>query len=196
MMTHTGPMTDFKVSEFFYLVPLKTADGARAIDDDRLRMAYRRMADIDRADIVFYDSAITEDDFIRLMSLKDYFHVYDGKGRSGKLMGFFWLDGFTGRSAYIHFCSLIDNGSESLMIAGSILEKLLSGRDSEGRRCFLSIRGRVPEFNRVARRFMRILGFRELGVVPKAAYSLRTGGKVDLVEGYITMEMLKKRPYV
>lgn len=105
--------------------------------------------------------------------------------RDGDLVGFAYLNSFTGKAGFFHFCVFRCGWLHTVEIAKAGLAWLKSERPVE------VLIGRTPSSNRLAVRFAKRCGFKIIGTIPKAITLSATNTADDAVISYLELEDLK-----
>ena len=87
------------------------------------------------------------------------------------VFGMLWLNDFRARYAHAHFVVFKDfHGRENACNAQDALNKVLHGKDFDGRYVFDGFLAMIPTWNRLAVAYARRCGFRSVGVIPFGYY--------------------------
>lgn len=164
---------------------LRIASRARGVGDGELRALWEALAAEGAARAVFYAGGV--EDFESFRDFVDapgrwFYAVHAGGGPAAV----FWLDGRSGRSAFVHFAVLRRAlGAAARIIGNYVTDWLLAHRGPDGRHTLDVLVGLTPATHVLAVRFVRDIGFTVLGVVPHAL-PLADGGGTGAVISYLT----------
>lgn len=130
---------------------------------------------------VFYDGPIQdEDSFLAMLQSPSNAPVFAFRG--DQIIGFAWLNGFSGSHAFGHFCFLKQAWGDAALEAGRmILEYWLSFPKEDGSPLLQVLIGSVPVTNTLAIAFVHNLGFKRAGSIPKMLHNIHTGEDVSAV---------------
>lgn len=178
-------------------MPVRLAGGAgRSFGAVGLRSLWSRLVEERLVEVVFHDGGVRSlDDFCSLLAPeRAWLYRMDAEGVP---VGFFWCNGFGGRSAQVHFC-FFRSGMPLARDAGrTALRFLLVAADGRREAPLMTLVGGTPAPYRHALRLAYDLGFSRLGVVPQGARlapGVPGGGPhgkvVDLVLTVATRDML------
>lgn len=147
------------------LVPYVCLDGRWTVSDSVLDELFHGMEDDSTLDRVFYEGHVqTTQQLKELLQNPTAIPVIIGIG--DRPVGFAWLNGQSGHTAFAHFCFLKRVwGRESLEAGNLLLKYWMSLSDEEGG-IFDVLIGVIPKFNSVAIEFAQRVGFQMLGVIP------------------------------
>ena len=175
------------------LIPYAAEDNTINLPDSYLAQVFRRMVREETVRKVFYDGSITNTmDFIKLFRNPDneFFFVE----QAGRETGFFWLNRFRHRSAFINYCFHREfKGQQALAISQACLDFLLSRKDAHGDHCTDVILGLTPASNRLAVIFLQMNGMTIIGRVPRFLYDASKDATVD---GIFSYKQRQKAPIV
>ena len=107
-----------------------------------------------------------------LKRTKDWW-MAQGRTEYGTPVGVFWLNGFTGKTAQMHFCIYPERHAEAVDIGRAAMDWL----DSLG--WLKSVVGITPVTHRHVMPYIQALGFQVIGKVPGACYIERRDKYVD-----------------
>ena len=136
-------------------------------------------------DITFHGTVITLYGFLE--ALNDA-HVYVAL-EEGELVGFSWINMFTGKAAAVHVC-LFPTARDKQGLGRAFFKYVLCTQDEQGeyyRDCLI---GLVPDNYHHVRDFVRRIGMRSAGYVPHAVEAGR--GSVNLLIYTITREDIEE----
>lgn len=91
------------------------------------------------------------------------------------IIGYGWLDSITPRSASCHFCVRKWAWGKVAREAGLLVNRYWFSFQGEDGPCFHVLLGMVAADNRHAIRFIRDIGWHEVGRVPKFLHGLKDG---------------------
>lgn len=141
--------------------------GTVTLTGDMLAALWFRLVEEGIADSLFYDGGVRGvgdfTDFMAASSVYCY-AVYDGEAP----LALTWLNNFAGRTAMMHFAVFKAGLGMKSVLGRYVVQFLLHGKDAEGGYCLDSLYGLTPQSYVHVLRFIRRLGFRQLGVLPGA----------------------------
>jgi hypothetical protein len=125
------------------------------------------------AAVTFYDGAIKSAAafYLFLRDCDAWFVRLDDE--RGKPAGCFWLNGYQGKTAAIHFMTFHDSGVDPLLLGRLSLRYVFKNTD------LASLWGCTPRPYRHALRYVGHLGFKVLGQIPAACFIERKNKHVD-----------------
>ena len=126
-------------------------------DDDLSRLYSQAKAD-GALDVMAYDLAVSEDLFVLFARKAEVFGAVYGSKKDP--LGFFYLTGFEGGTARIHFCLFRAGRADRLEIGRQVLAWCFETFEFQ---CLLGV---VPEINQGAARFAENCGGLKMGKVP------------------------------
>jgi hypothetical protein len=132
------------------------------LDDTEITDLYHDVVENELQDILFYDGGTQNvEDWLRFVNIGAWLVRVDTK--DGRPAGMFWLNGFQGRAAQIHFCtwrSHLDKKGAGLASLKWIKDQTsLSG-----------LYGCTPKHYRLVFKLIQEVGFQLLGELPAACY--------------------------
>ncbi len=133
----------------------------------------------------FYGSAYYSEDFIKLMEDAQLYILMCDE----ELVGYSWLNMFSGRSAAVHVC-LFPTAPKPIRarLGSAFLKYLFSMKDNKGRNCFDSLVGLVPETHKHVEIFALSIGMNYQCIIPSGMTVM--GEVVDLAILTVTREDL------
>lgn len=152
--------------------------------DTHLAHIYRRIVREKTLLTVFYDGSIKNTkDFINFFERENnelFFVNYNGKEA-----GFFWLNRFVQKSAFITYCLYKDYwGKKSLEISQDCIKALFNKRDSHGDHLLDVLLGLTPSNNKLALKFLSKINMTIVGKIPGIIWDAKTEKTVDGVLSY------------
>lgn len=147
----------------FTLIPIISLGGNCNVPDPFLLDLWYRMCREGKNKTVFYDGFITTgDQWIDFMkSPFNYPVVVVGEDKEPHCVA--WLNTYENHSARCHFCVL---GKYKRGVGEAIINYWKSMRAGDGSPLLLTIIGITPETNEKAIKFIKMMGFTVLGVIP------------------------------
>jgi hypothetical protein len=181
------------------ILPFYDKDGTSYFSDTSLAQVFRRMVREESVAKIFYDGSIQNSaDFIRFAKNREnelFFVFYDGREA-----GFFWLNRFRGKAAFIAYCLYKDFwGDEALLISRKCIEFLFARKNDHGEHRLDVLLGLTPANNKLAVKFLLKNGMIVSGKVPGLLYDAGTEATVDGILSYIQRNKsagLLKRPSI
>ncbi|BBD08757.1 hypothetical protein [Desulfovibrio ferrophilus] len=157
---------------------------ARNLGTDGLCPLWEQLEREGSARSLFYDGSMnTAEDFARFAQAPQ--RLLYAVFVSGTPAALFWLDGWSGRAAFIHFVVFRRAyGSTARVIGRYVTGWLLRAKRKGGLPLVQTLIGLTPETNPLAIRFVRDIGFRVLGRIPHAVTMLEgetTGAIVSIL---------------
>lgn len=135
---------------------------------DEVATLYLMARESGLADVVFYDGDVTDwRGWIEFLRVSQSWLVRVNN-TAGKVVGFFWLNGFAGQTAMMHFCIFDSVGFEAAVELGRQSVAYVF-RNTE----MQSVYGCTPKVYRHVFPFIKALGFKVLGDIPGACYIKR-----------------------
>jgi hypothetical protein len=167
------------------IMPFYDKDGTAYFSDTFLAQVFRRMVREESVAKIFYDGSIQNSaDFIRFAKNREnelFFVFYDGREA-----GFFWLNRFRGKAAFIAYCLYKDFwGDEALLISRKCIEFLFARKDVHGEHRIDVLLGLTPANNKLAVKFLLKNGMTVLGKVPGLLYDASAEATVDGIFSYL-----------
>ncbi|OIP45315.1 MAG: hypothetical protein COZ12_03240 [Deltaproteobacteria bacterium CG_4_10_14_3_um_filter_60_8] len=166
------------------ILPFRTEGGEPTFSDTHLAQVFRRLVREETLAKVFYDGAIVNTtDFI------NFFHNQENEiffvQEKSREVGFFWLNRFRHKSAFITYCFYRDfRGRHTLGISRATLDFLFSRTDHYGEHLTDVLLGLTPADNKLAVKFLLKNNMTILGRVPGFLYDHRQGKSVDGILSY------------
>lgn len=166
------------------ILPFRTECGEPTFSDTHLAQVFRRLVREETLAKVFYDGAIVNTtDFI------NFFHNQENEiffvQEKGREVGFFWLNRFRHKSAFITYCFYRDFwGRHTLGISRATLDFIFSRTDQYGEHLTDVLLGLTPADNKLAVKFLLKNNMTILGRVPGFLYDHRQGKSVDGILSY------------
>lgn len=158
-----------------HILPYTVVDGVPTLPDSAVMELFLRMEEEGSLDMAFSGGEVrTPEEFLLVMK-------QPGNSLFVLLLrdepvGFFWLNGFEGRMARVHFCLFKRVwGPGSMILGRKILDYSLNLRGANGEYLLDVLLGVTPEKNRLACRFAKRSGMTPLGVLPAGAFNARQG---------------------
>lgn len=153
--------------------------------DKYIAQIYRRIVREDTVNKVFYDGSVRNSadfiDFFRDKTIELFLVEYDGKET-----GFFWLNTFAQKSAFVTYCFYKAFwGEKALEISKSCIKFIFSRKNSHGEHLYDVLLGLTPANNKLAIKFLLKNGMTVLGRVPGFIYDAIEDIKVDGIFSYI-----------
>ncbi|MCP4455809.1 MAG: hypothetical protein GY809_30490 [Planctomycetes bacterium] len=147
---------------------------------------YHLVIDQGLEDILFYDRGITSvEDWMSFTSQEAWLvQVKDGAGGPSPV-AMFWLTGFMGRSAQIHFCTFKAAGDDRLRVGLTSMEWLRRTGVLD------SVYGCTPEPYRHAIKFIKKIGFELRGTLPGACHLAKYDKHVPGVVSVLDLSKIK-----
>jgi len=160
-------------------------DGTPNFSDNSLAQVFRRIVREESVTKIFYDGSVRNSaDFIRFVRNREneiFFVAYDGREA-----GFFWLNRFRRKSAFISYCLYKDFwGDEALLISRECIEFIFDRKDGHGEHLIDVLLGLTPANNKLAVKFLLKNGMTVSGKVPGLLYDASTEATVDGIFSYI-----------
>lgn len=170
------------------LLPYCEIDGIRTLKDSDIKHLYQRIEEAGVADIVFCGSDIKDaEGFLAAMKYKDnhlYVVLVDEKPEM-----IVWLNRFEGKFARFHWCPFKDlRGDRLTQVGMAVRDKFFSMKDYSGEYLYDMLMGIIPIENKPAIGFLKKIGVKELGILPKAV--LKDGKSTPGVLMYYAREEL------
>ncbi len=155
------------------VVPYTEVDGVRTFPDSVIKKLFTRTKEDDLATVVFYEGTIkTEEQFLAAMKYGEclfYIIFIDSD-----VVGYAWLNRFENHTARYHFCAFKDFWGKLDDVAGVIMSKLFSLKDSTNKPLFDLFTGYIPVWNQPAVKFTLKHGGHSAGEIPNAIYNAET----------------------
>lgn len=131
------------------------------LTDREIVELYHNVAEEGFADMLFYDNGVNSAAGWLAFAKHQWLVKVDNE--YGENAGFFWLNGFQGRTAQVHFCTRRDYKNK--VEAGQTALQWLRDHDIVD-----SLYGCTPKIHRAALMFIKRLGFSVVGELPGACY--------------------------
>lgn len=119
--------------------------------------------------IVFYDGGVTDRVAWADMIERQEAWLVRAQDHTGRVVGFWWLNNYLGKTAMMHFCILRLTHEGSVDIGRATMRYMAELGILE------SVYGLTPKHYRHVFKFLRELGFEILGDIPGACYLTRKG---------------------
>ena len=167
------------------IIPIYRNDSTLNFSEKYMAQIYRRIVREETVHKIFYDGSVTNtNDFIEFIKNKEneiYFVEYDGDE-----VGFFWLNKFRQKSAFITYCFYKSfKGEKALKISKLCIEFLFDRTDSHGEYVLDVLLGLTPSNNKLALKFLHKNGMTILGKIPGFLYDYFIDKKIDGIFSYI-----------
>lgn len=134
---------------------------------DEIAAMYRNAKNAGVAESVFYDGEIENwGDFVGYMCHGNW--LVQVKNEHNEEVGFFWLNGFMGRTAMIHFCVYDLRGEDALELGRQTVEWVTTKTNAAR-----VLYGITPKVYRHVFPFITGLGFEIVGELPEACFIAR-----------------------
>jgi hypothetical protein len=159
---------------------LAQVNGEWTLTDDQLLAFGRKLRDEDLFRVVFYDGRVkTPEDFVAYFHRPENVAVFLYLGTEPVAFG--WLNGFRECSAFAHFCGFTNARGRMGYLGRLGLAYWFTAFE------FLNVLlGFISSENRLALRYVRQLGFKEVGAVPEMIHDAYRGEPVPGVLFYFT----------
>ena len=162
------------------------------ISDEEIRILWAKVHRDGIKEVLFYDAEIdTEEDFFKLIE-SPYGHFYSITV-DGEIAGMFWLNGWEGYAARVHYCFFREYYRRCMEIASEGLRHIFSMNRQDGTPYVKTLYGVTPVTNRLSIKFLQKCGFTVIGEVPDVCFIKRENASVAGVVSYITKEMADGR---
>ena len=158
---------------------------SRVTDYNRMGDLFHFTLEYDLLDRTFYGQVNMVVDFINLMKGA---HLYVAM-QEGEVVGYSWLNMFTGRAAAFHIC-LFPTAQDKQSIGREFLKYILHYQDESGYYVDCLI-GLVPNNYQHVRNFVERIGMRSAGYIPHAVEPGR--GAINLLIYTVTREDIKEK---
>jgi hypothetical protein len=167
------------------IVPFYDKDGTSSFSDTFLAQVFRRIVREESVSKIFYDGSIQNSaEFIRFAKNREneiFFVGYDGRDA-----GFFWLNRFRRKAAFITYCLYKDFwGDEGLLISRKCIDFLFARKDDHGEHRLDVLLGLTPANNKLAIKFLLKNGMTVSGKVPGLLYDAGAEAPADGIFSYI-----------
>lgn len=177
--------TVFQMKNGLDIIPFHEKNGGRNFSNDYLSQTFRRIVREETMKKLFYDGSVRNTtDFIKFFrdGEKEIFFVeYDGKE-----VGFFWLNKFRHKSAFINYCFYKEFwGEKALEISKQTIDFAFSRKNSEGEHLTDVLLGLTPANNKLAIQFLLKNGMTVSGKVPGFLYDAIEEITVDGIFSYL-----------
>lgn len=149
-----------------------------AMSDLDLYELFDRLQDAGRVESASYDGSVTDRHSFRDLCRSEFTHFWAGLG-DGDPLGYFILNGAEHHRAWMHF-ALFGRVHPicELRMAQHSLSFVLGLQDEDGPLLDV-VYGLTPITNSQAIRFIKLVGFRQCGMLPHGAYDAVRGCNVD-----------------
>ncbi len=160
------------------LIPLAIVGDEWTVPDETLLHIASLMRSEGTFERVFYDGVLrSPEDFVEYMHRPSNLPVFFFRGYDP--LGFAWLNGIRGGTAFAHFCGLKSARGYTREAGALGLRYWLSAFD------FLSVfLGVIAGNNQPAVRYVERIGFKVLGEIPNLVFDAYAGGRVPGVLTY------------
>ena len=171
-----------------HIVPFCEIDGIRTFADSEILDIYNRMKANNTVDGVFLDEQITTaTDFLRAMKYGEN-HLYlvlDDE----RVVAFFWLNRFEGKTARLHFVFLDLDRKDKVDIGKQCVGEIMALTDNTNEYVFDMLIGVTPIANEPACRYVQAVGLKKIGVLPFGVYNRFTRKSEAAMIGYLSREV-------
>ena len=183
-VTEYANRTKFQMRHGLNIIPMYEENGSPNFSDILLAQLFRRIVREDTLDKIFYDGSIRNtNDFIQFFRNSEheiYFVEYKGKE-----VGFFWLNSFKHKSAFINYCFYKEFwGDKALKISRLTIEFIFQRKDQHDEHLVDVLLGLTPASNKLAIKFLLKNGMTTIGKIPGLLYDASTGAIVDGILSY------------
>jgi len=138
-------------------------NGQHNVTDSQMRTLYRTAVKDDLIRSVFHDNpCFTEEDFVSFVKSAENCFIAIFDNETSEPVAFCWLNGFTGRTALLHFCVFRAYFCQSFDIGEFVCNWLIGSGYVD------SLLGFLPYAYRSARKLVKSLGFVTLARIPNA----------------------------
>ena len=154
----------------------------QALKDGALEILYEKMVEDHTSETVFMDGSISNaQEFVKAMKGVQFFCVVDNE----KPAMMFWLNNFTSRAAQAHFCVFKEFwGKRGIELGKHCLQEFLHKQDDKGYILDV-ITGQIPTRNKRAVQYVKKVGMKKVGVLPKSIWNKTTQKSEDTLIVYI-----------
>lgn len=143
------------------ILPYTEINGIRTISDNDIKDIFSRMKQEGTLKTVFYNESITnEDEFLRFFKCGSNFIVVAYLDK--EMCGFGWINNLNKTYAFTHFCFFKEYWGEKTDGIGKACLDYFDSWDS-----FKVFVGMVPAFNKRAIKFVKRMGYTEIGTIPE-----------------------------
>jgi hypothetical protein len=168
----------------YQLWPLVVENGVCNVPDEILIAVWRKMAIEGKAQKVFYDGHVFNDEsWLAFMKSPNNLPVFVMDTVRVKMVFLAWLNNIEDTHALAHFCPLWRFRREAIQM---VLDFWKSFKGQDGKPLFDIILGTTPETNPEAVAFVKRFGFQEIGTIPKLCNdiynSVKCGGVITCLE--------------
>jgi len=171
-----------------HILPYCEIDGVRTFTDSEIVDIYNRMKANDTVDGVFIDEQIVSaDDFLRVMKYGEN-HLYLVLD-DDRIVAFFWLNRFEGKTARLHFGFLDLGRKDKVDIGKQCVEEVLALTDNMNEYVFDMLIGVTPISNKAACKYVQAVGLKKIGVLPFGVYNRFTRKSEAAMIGYLSREV-------
>ncbi|MBU0729790.1 MAG: hypothetical protein KKE17_04230 [Proteobacteria bacterium] len=176
--------TIFRMNKGIDIIPFYENDGTQNFSDRYMAQVFRRIVREETIYKVFYDGSVrnTTDfiEFFRDKGIEMFFVEFNGKEA-----GFFWINKFKNKSAFINYCYYRDFwGGDSLEISKLTIEFIFGRKNLHGEHLVDVLLGLTPANNKLAIQFLLKNGMTIIGKVPGMLYDSGEGINVDGIFSY------------
>jgi len=175
------------------ITPFEKQGNEYNFPDSFLGQVYRRIVFEKTDHWIFYDGSVRNTmEFIDFVKNEKHF-VFFVKF-SGEDVGFFWIDKFLQRSAFINYCFYRSFwGKKSLQIGRNCIDYILHMKNERGEYTIDVLLGLTPVNNKLAVSFLKKHGMVIIGRVPGLITDYHQNKVVDGLLSYKKRENSKKR---
>lgn len=139
-----------------------------SVTEDDMRKVFFQLETDGVVETIFFDKTVTTSSEFLDLILDPYVHPYFGY-LNGEPCGVCWLNNPIGRGRQIHFAVYKKFwGKEAVHIGREATQQILRMKMADGSPYLLSMFGLTRISYRLAIRFMKKIGFREVGILPNA----------------------------
>lgn len=176
-----------------YIVPYMRIDGVPTFKDSYIMEMFDKMERDGTIEMVFFDGGVkTREEFLSFVR-RPGIQLYEVSVKDSDVpVGFIWMEMFTKRTAFGHFCAFSEYWGDAYKIGHEILVILMSMRNSAGDYVLDAIYGFTPIDNTLALGALEAAGFKRAGILPNAFYYASLGRVCDGVMVYFTREEIPK----
>ena len=165
------------------IVPYLEINGCRTLTDAQMGEIYDKMQENGYIERIFFNGyPKTKNEFLMFVKnpLNSVFVAMENK----KIVLITWINEIVGKRGTIGFCSFPDKFARKKIIAEKKILTLVFS--------FLSVViALIPDPYEDVKKFVRLLGFKNLGTIPNASYFVSENKEVGTNVQYITKAMLE-----
>lgn len=185
LATKQPTKTVFRMKHGLDIIPFYGKNGAQNFSNEHLAQVFRRIVREETMKKLFYDGSVRNTtDFIRFFRdpEKEIFFVeYDSKE-----VGFFWLNKFRHKSAFINYCFYKEFwGEKALKVSKQTIVFIFGRKDKDGEHRTDVLLGLTPTNNELAIQFLLKNGMTVSGKVPGFLYDAIEETTVDGIFSYL-----------